>query len=314
MIDNLYYSFNAYLRHRFGCRVHRLSLDAGLSCPNIDGTCGRDGCVFCNNRAFNRSAGLAVPLASQIERAMDFARRRYGALKFIAYFQTFSSTYAPTEELRKIYDSIRGYPDIVGLAVSTRPDCVDNEKLDLLASYRPDYEVYLEYGVQSVHDRTLALVNRGHTFACAKSAIIAAVAKGLRVAAHVILGLPGESVDDMHATAVTLADLPLWGIKFHVLHVLRDTALATEYAAGQVHLLTEEEYVDVLIDCLERTPADRVILRLVSDADRDILIAPTWINAKSTVLDRIERRMRERATRQGLLTAGTTSLADGGKA
>jgi len=296
-----YYSYNQYLREKFGCRVHKLSLDAGFSCPNFDGSLSRTGCIFCNNRAFSpfsREPGLS--LEDQIIRSMSFSKKRFKAKKFIAYFQSFSSTYADPAELKKKYDVIRKFKDIVGLAISTRPDCIDKAKLDLIGGYAQDYRVYLEYGLQTMHDRTLQKINRNHSFVDFTRAVeMTAKRKNIHTSAHVIIGLPGEGEKEIKETASAVAGLPLWGIKFHCLHAVKDTVLADMYDRGEVSLLSEDEYIDLLIQFLEIIPEQWVILRLVSDADRDCLIAPQWVNQKQRILQKIEKELETRDTRQG---------------
>jgi radical SAM protein (TIGR01212 family) len=297
---NYYNSYNNYLRQAFGCRVHRLSLNAGFDCPNLDGTLSRDGCIFCDNKAFSHFAGKpGTPLKEQISSSMEHAKKRFKAEKFIAFFQAFSSTYAPADKLKETYSIIEGYPDIVGLAVSTRPDCLDAEKIAVLKSFAPKREVYLELGLQSIHDKTLQLINRNHSYGDFLKALDLAVSAGIKTAAHVIFGLPGEDKTAMLETARALAKLPLWGIKFHCLHVVKNTRLEKMYNSGKAKLLSETEYIDILIDFLELMPKDRVILRLVSDADKDLLVAPEWINEKQRLIAEIEKEMIKRKTYQG---------------
>jgi len=241
-----YYSFNTYLRQKFNTRVHRLSLNAGFTCPNRDGTLSEEGCVYCNERGFSRFAGKTLPLEEQIKKSMEFTKQRYRAEKFIAYFQNATNTYAPVDKLKETYDIIKGFPDIVALAVSTRPDCVDAARLDLIQSYTDNYEVWVEYGLQSVHDKTLRLINRKHTFKQAVEAINETAARNIKVGVHVILGLPGETESEMLETARAVASLPVSGVKFHVLHVLRDTPLEGMLRAKKIKLLDMKEYVDII--------------------------------------------------------------------
>ncbi len=302
MIKKHYYSFNQYLRKTFGARVHRLSLDAGFSCPNLDGTLSSRGCSFCNNKAFSRYANQKKPITQQIEESMYFARKRYKAKKFIAYFQSFTNTYADIKTLREKYNQIKGFEDIVGISVSTRPDCIDKEKLNLLSEFSKEYKVYLEYGLQSIHDKTLKRINRKHSFAAFKKAIkLTKNYKDIHPAAHIILGLPSETKEDMLETAKTLAKMPLWGLKIHCLHVVKDTTLAKQYKKGQIQLLNKDQYLDILIDFLQYIPKDFVILRLVSDANPSQLIAPKWINQKSKILQELDKRLDEENIQQGNL-------------
>ncbi|OPX30954.1 MAG: TIGR01212 family radical SAM protein [Candidatus Omnitrophica bacterium 4484_171] len=306
-MNSYYYSFSRYLKNRFGGRVHRLSLDGGFGCPNIDGTFSNKGCVFCNNRAFSYfSRHDNISLEKQIASSMSYNRRRFEAQKFIAYFQGFTSTYGDKELLSRQYNVIRKFDDIVGIAVSTRPDCIDEEKLGIIESFTDKYEVYIEYGLQSAHDKTLKAINRNHTFADFKKAVdMTHKKRNIHISAHIILGLPGESKEDMLDTAKTISAMPLWGIKFHCLHVLRDTTLDRMYNKGGVRLLSEDEYIDILISFLEVIPPDYVILRLVSDADKDLLVAPEWMSRKQMVLRKIENEFKMRKTCQGRLYEST---------
>ncbi len=294
-----YYSFSSYLRNKFNCRVHRLSLNAGFTCPNRDGTLSSEGCIYCNEKGFSRFAGQALPLEEQIESSIRFAGKRYGAQRFIAYFQNATNTYASVDKLRETYDVIKGFPAIAGLFISTRPDCIDDEKLDLIASYTGDYEVWVEYGLQTVHDRTLTLLNRKHNFAQTVDAINRTAAKNIKAGVHVILGLPGESAADMLETAGAIAALPVSGVKFHVLHVLKDTPLENMFKAGRIKLLDMAEYIDIICRFLEHLRDDQVVLRLVSDARSGFLAAPEWQKDKHKVIRAIEMRLEKLDTFQG---------------
>ncbi len=294
---NNYYSFSQYLKKRFGERVHRLSLDGGFGCPNIDGTLSYEGCIFCNNKAFSHFTGKRVSLEEQIALSQKYARKRFKAKKFIAYFQAFTSTYGSVEFLREKYSVIRKFDDIVGLAISTRPDCIDDGKLDLIESFTDRYEVYIEYGLESIHDRTLKLINRNHTFSDFERAVdITSKRPGINIAAHIILGLPGEGKDEMLKTARVISSMPIWGIKFHCLHVIKNTQLEKMYNEGRVKLLSEDEYIDILVDFIRIIPEDCVILRLVSSADRNFLIAPEWMSRKQKVLNKIESVFEKKKT------------------
>ncbi|MCF7887061.1 MAG: TIGR01212 family radical SAM protein [Candidatus Omnitrophica bacterium] len=296
-----YYSYNQYLRKAFGVRVHRLSLDAGFSCPNIDGTLSSQGCTFCNNKAFSRyTEDKRKPIKQQIEESIQFAKKRYKAKKFIAYFQGFTNTYADIQTLQKKYNQIKDFKDTVGISVSTRPDCINKEKLDLLDKFSKDYKVYIEYGLQSIHDKTLERINRKHNFKAFKDALkLTKQYKNIYPAAHIILGLPGETKEDMLQTAKTLAKMPLWGIKIHCLHVVKDTVLAKQYKKKQIQLLSKDQYLDILIDFLKLIPKNFVILRLVSDANPNQLIAPKWLNQKSKILQELNERLEKENIWQG---------------
>lgn len=295
-----YYSYNQYLRQTFGERVQRLSLDAGFSCPNLDGTLSSKGCSFCNNKAFSYYVSRPTSLANQIEKSILFARKRYKAKKFIAYFQSFTSTYADLETLRKRYAIIKKYPDIVGICLSTRPDFVDKEKLKLLNKFSVSYKVYIEYGLQTAHDKTLKKINRNHTFAAFENALSLTLGwKNIHPAAHIILGLPGETEAEMLATGKILAKMPLWGLKIHCLHVLRGTALFSQYKKKKVKLFSKKEYLKILIKFIRLIPKNLVILRLISDADPGQLIAPKWLNKKTQALQELDKLLQEKKICQG---------------
>jgi len=306
-MDEHFYSFNRYLRDKFGQRVHRISLDAGFSCPNTDGTISNQGCIFCNNKAFSYFSRLpSLSLEEQIIQAKNYARERFKVKKFIAYFQNNSNTHGDLDSLRKRYDVVRKFDDIVGIAISTRPDCIDEEKLCLIEDFAKDYEVYIEYGLQTIHDKTLKFINRGHTFADFQRAVeLTSERDNINIGVHVILGLPEETKSDILATARVLAKMPLWGVKFHVLHVVKDTLLADMHREANLKLLSLDEYADILVSFLELLPRGQVILRLVSDAHRDLLVVPSWVNDKERALKRIEGEFKKRQTDQGALHEST---------
>jgi len=299
-----YYSFNNYLREKFGEKVQRISLNAGFSCPNIDPATGKGGCVYCNELGFSRFAETSKTLEKQIESSIQVLKKK-NINKFIAYFQNATNTNALPEKLKKAYDVVMAYPEIVGLFISTRPDCVDEEKLDLIASYCNDYDVWIEYGVQTIHDRTLKVINRGHLFSDSVRAIEMTRKMGIKTAAHVILGLPGETKEMMIETARELTALRVDGIKLHILHVLRDTELEKNYRNNEVELLSKEAYVESVCDFIEVLSPECVMLRLVSDASPDILVAPEWINDKLSVINAINDKFEKRGTHQGSCYRGS---------
>jgi len=299
-----YFSFAEYLRRRFGCRVYRVPLHAGFTCPNRDGTVGAGGCIYCNNASFNpratAGAGSTLPsLREQLREGIVRARRRYRAQKFLAYFQPFTNTYAPVQVLKARYDLGIDHPDVVGMAIGTRPDCVPDEVLDLVQHYTGRLEVWIEYGLQSMHDRTLVRIHRGHGFDAFVDAVRRTRPRGIKVCAHVILGLPGETHKDMMQTARACSELGVDGVKIHHLHVLRDTPLADMYCAGEVHTLTADEYIPLVCDFLERLAPRITIQRLMGDAPGDLLVAPKWDMPKTAVLAAVTEELRRRGTRQG---------------
>jgi radical SAM protein (TIGR01212 family) len=301
-----YYAFSRFLRERFGTKVYRVTIDAGFTCPNVDGTVARGGCVYCDNRSFSPNRRLPrATVREQVRRGVAILQERYRADRFLAYFQAATNTYAPAGKLRRLYDEALDHPQIVGLAVGTRPDCVPDDVLDLLEGYARERYVCLELGLQSMHDRSLDWMNRGHHYDAFVDAVRRCQGRNLDLCAHVILGLPGESRADMLATADALAGLPVSAVKIHNLHVVRDTPLEAMYRAGAVTMLGRDEYVGLVCDFLERLPASMVIHRLSGDAPPDYLVAPLWCLDKPGLLHAIHAELERRDSRQGrLCTAG----------
>jgi radical SAM protein (TIGR01212 family) len=296
-----YRDYNTYLREIFRERVQKIPLDAGFDCPNRDGTLSSAGCVFCDRRGSGTGAMLdhGKTIEEQVVEGVRRGSVRYGARKFIAYFQSFTNTYGSVDRLKEVYDHALRHPEMVGLSVGTRPDCVSQEVLDLLASYREKVLVWIELGLQSAHDATLQRINRGHDVAAFERGVRMADRSGLNVCAHVILGLPGETPGMMRQTAHYVGRLPLGGIKIHLLYVLRDTPLAKWYEEGGIRCLERDEYVDLAVDFLERIPPSMVVQRLTGDPFGVDLVAPLWAKEKSETLNRIRKRLEERDTWQG---------------
>ncbi|MFB6260160.1 MAG: TIGR01212 family radical SAM protein, partial [Thiohalorhabdaceae bacterium] len=266
-----------HLRARFGERVHKLAIDAGFTCPNRDGRLGRGGCTFCNNASFSPNGRRPDPVADQLARGQGVMVRRTGARRFLAYFQAYTNTYADPEELRRLYDAALQRPEVVGLAVGTRPDCAPEAVLDLLAGYRErGHEVWLELGLQSAFDHTLARVNRGHGFSEYRAAVRAARARGLPVCTHLILGLPVECATHYRTSLERVLAEGVEGLKLHPLHVVRGTRLAHQWRRGRYQPLSQGEYVQAAADLIERTPPAVVYHRLTGTADPGVLLAPDW--------------------------------------
>ena len=300
MIERPYYPFSRFLRQRFGGKVYRVTVDAGFTCPNVDGTVAVGGCNYCDNRSFSPNRRLPRrTVREQVVAGVEIMRERYGAEQFLAYFQAATNTYAPVEKLKRLYDEALQHPDIVGLIVGTRPDCVPEPVLQLLESYASKVWVCLELGLQTIHDRSLDWMNRGHHFDAFVDAVARSKGRGMDLCAHVILGLPGESRADMLATADACAALRLDAIKIHNLHVVRDTPLEKLYYAGEVPMFEMPEYVSLVCDFLERLPGDMVIHRLNGDAPPDYLVAPLWCLDKPALLHAIDGEFSRRGTRQG---------------
>jgi radical SAM protein (TIGR01212 family) len=298
-----YYDFNTYLRSRFGCRVQKITIDAGMTCPNRDGLLATGGCIYCNAKGSGTGAfGQGRSITDQLVHGKRALSRRYKAKKFIAYFQSFSNTYAPVEHLKSLYAEALAVDDVVGLSIGTRPDCVSPPVLDLLESHASKYLVWVEYGLQSAHDRTLRFINRGHDVARFEAAVAATRNRNIKICAHVILGLPGESRQDMLATAERLGYLALDGVKLHVLYVIKGTPLENLYRQGRYRCLEQAEYADLICDFLERLPSKMVVQRLTSDPHPDELVAPKWTLQKSANRQFIHSVLEARDTWQGRLT------------
>jgi hypothetical protein len=295
-----YRLFSEHLKERFGTRVHKISVDAGFGCPNRGGTRNLPGCLFCDPGG-SGAVGIdrRLTVAEQLEHGKEVMTRKYRAGKFLAYFQPFSNTFAPPGQLRRIYDEALAVPDVVGLAVGTRPDCLDDDILELLTDYHRRTYFWLELGLQSCHDRTLAWLRRGHDYACFLRAYMAAKQQGLRVCVHLIIGLPGEDRADLLATVRELAALQVDGVKLHLLHVLDGTPLGDLYRQGEIRVLSQAEYVGLVVDVLERLPAATLIHRLTGDGPRDTLLAPLWSLNKWEVLNAIDAELARCGSVQG---------------
>ena len=295
-----YYDLKSYWINRFGCRVHKLPIDAGFTCPNRDGTVATGGCIYCDGRGSAlRQAGPLPSVGEQIRRGMTFYRQRGKAEKYIAYFQTFTNTYAPVETLRALYDEALAEEDVIGLSIGTRPDCLPDETLALIRSYAERHHVWLEFGLQSIHDRTLQTINRGHNAAAFREAVQRASGGPIRICVHIIVGLPGETREEILETAREIAGLPVQGIKIHSLLALKGTALGERYAKGEIALMTREAYVGTVCDILETLPPEMVIQRLTAEGYRDIFLGPAWAGNKLAVLNAIDREMERRDAWQG---------------
>jgi len=302
-----YYDLKSYWVNRFGCRVHKLPIDAGFTCPNRDGSVAAGGCVYCDGRGSAlRQAGPLPSVGDQIRRGKAFYRQRPKAEKFIAYFQTFTNTYAPVENLRALYDEALAEEDVIGLSIGTRPDCVPDETLALIRSYAEWSHVWLEFGLQSIHDRTLNQINRGHNAAAFLDAVRRASGGPILICVHIIVGLPGETHEEILETAKVIAALPVQGIKIHSFLALEGTVLGGRFKRGEVTLMTREEYVGTVCDILEILPPGMVIQRLTADGYREIFLGPAWAGNKLAVLNAIDRELEERDSWQGNRWGGTS--------
>jgi len=295
-----YRSVSSWLKELFGEPVRKITVDAGLGCPNRDGTLSRGGCIYCNPRGSGTgAAGQGVPPAEQVDRGIEFLSKRYGVRKFIAYFQSFTNTYGDPEQLSKLYREASKRPEIVGLAIGTRPDCVPDAVLEILADMKRERLVWVEYGLQSVHQKTLDLINRGHGPEAFFDAVRRTGRRGIPIVAHLILGLPGESLADMVASARAVADAGVHGVKLHPLYVIRGTALETMYQAGEYLPMTEEAAAEATLSVMEALPKETVIHRMTSDPHSEELVAPLWMLDRKGVRTRLNELMQKRDFRQG---------------
>uniref|UniRef100_UPI0040278480 TIGR01212 family radical SAM protein n=1 Tax=Candidatus Scatousia sp. TaxID=3085663 RepID=UPI0040278480 len=298
--DKRYNQYSAYLKNKFGVKVYKITLDAGFSCPNRDGLISTGGCIFCDDGgSFSQAHSNLLSIEQQIDEGIKTLSSRFKAQKFMSYFQAYSNTYKPVKELEKIYNSSLCRKDIVGLSIGTRPDCVDEEKLNLIAGYKDDYYTWVEYGLQSIHDKTLRKINRGHDFDCFLRAYEKTKEKGINVCVHVIFGL-WETHDEIMQTAQKLSELEVDGVKIHMLCALENTKLADMYYRGEIDFMSEDEYVQTVCDFLEYLPSHTTIHRLAGNGLKKNLIAPKWLGAKLDCLNKIDRELMKRNSFQGI--------------
>jgi len=295
-----YHALSYHLQRKFGRRVQKVSLDAGLTCPNVDGKVATGGCNFCDNRSFSPSRRIPRRrITDQLQVGIGKLKRRYRVDRFLAYFQPATNTYAPVEKLRALWEEALTHPEVVGLVIGTRPDCVPDEILDLIAEFAQRTYVSVEFGVQTVHDRTLDWMNRGHHHDATIDALTRSRGRGFEVCAHVILGFPQETLEEMLSTVVELVRLQVDAIKLHNLYVVHGTPLADDYEAGKVRLFTRDEFIDAIIRSLELLPPRCVVERVTGEAPPDYLIAPTWCLDKPALKTALEAEMDRRKSWQG---------------
>ena len=277
MPQQIYNDYGAWMRRQFPFRVQKISIDAGFSCPNRDGSISHGGCTFCDNRTFNPSyCQPSKSITEQITEGKEFFRHKYPDMKYLAYFQAFSNTYATLDTLQRRYEEALSAEDVVGIVIGTRPDCVSDEILNYLESLNQQTFMIVEYGIESVSDDTLRRVNRGHNFECSRRAIIETHNRGILTGAHIILGLPGESADDNVRQADIISALPIDILKLHQLQIIRGTQLAAEYERQPFNLYTADEYIDLCRRYIERLRPDMVLERFVSQSPKELLVAPKW--------------------------------------
>ena len=297
--DKRYNQFSQHLKNKFGAKVYKITIDAGFSCPNRDGTISNCGCIFCDDGgSFSQAHSNRLSVEEQVAVGAETIAKRFKAQKFMSYFQAFSNTYKSVDKLEKIYTASLNHPDIVGISIGTRPDCVDDDKLKLISGFVPDYYTWVEYGLQSVHDKTLKKINRGHDYKCFLNAYEKTKEYGINTCLHVILNL-FENYDEMMETAQTIAKLEPEGVKIHMLCALEGTKVADMYNRGELEFMSEDEYVKTVCDFLEYLPPKTTIHRLAGNGLRTELVAPRWIGKKLDCLNKIDREFLKRDTSQG---------------
>jgi radical SAM protein (TIGR01212 family) len=300
-----YFGYSYYLKQIFGHRVQRVSLDAGFTCPNVDGTVALGGCTFCDNRSFSPSRRLPrINIMDQLEDGMSRLKRRYKCNHFMAYFQPATNTYAPVDVLRPLFEQAITHPDVVALAIGTRQDCVPNDVLDLLEELGQKVPLTVEYGLQTIHDKSLEWMNRGHLYDSFEDAMERSVGRGFELCAHIMLGLPGETHADMMATAKAVADSDLDAVKIHNLYAVENTPMAAQVRSGEVVLMERDEYVSTLVDFLEVLPPSMVVERISGEAPGDFFIGPQWCLDKQGVLKAVKEEFERRDSWQGSKYAG----------
>lgn len=292
--DKRYNQFSAYLKNRYGAKVYKITIDAGFSCPNRDGHISTGGCIFCDEGgSFSQAHSNRLSVEEQVIVGAQTLATRFKAQKFMSYFQAYSNTYKPVNELEKIYSSSLKYKDVVGLSIGTRPDCIDEDKLKLISSYKDDYYTWIEYGLQTIHDKTLKKINRGHDFDTFLRAYEKTKEYGINVCVHVIFGM-WETHDEMMQTAQKLAELGVDGVKIHMLVALEGTKLANMYKNNEIDFMSEEDYINTVCDFLEYLPQSTTIHRLAGNGLKKELIAPRWIGKKLDCLNKIDREFLRR--------------------
>ncbi len=304
-MDVFYYNeFGTYLRGIFGCKVQKITIDAGFTCPNRDGKVGRGGCTYCNNQTFNPAyCHRHLPVREQMIEGISFFAHKYPTMRYLAYFQAYTNTYDSLDKLKEKYEEALEVDGCVGIVIGTRPDCMPEELLDYLQELSQRTFVLVEYGIESTDDATLLRINRGHDYACAADAVKRTAARGIPVGAHIILGLPGEDRDALMHQASILSQLPITTLKLHQLQLIRGTRMAKEYeeSPDDFSLFALDDYIETVIDYIERLRPDIVLERFASQSPKELLIAPDWGVKNHELVDKVKRRMRERSTYQGRL-------------
>ncbi|MCH8014910.1 MAG: TIGR01212 family radical SAM protein [Candidatus Dadabacteria bacterium] len=297
-----YNTYRPYIKEKLGYRVNKLSVDMGFTCPNRDGNLAIGGCVYCNNDSFVPPYARArFSMDQQITNGMNYLKKRFKAEKFIVYFQSYTNTYDSVEKLEEMYRNALKYEDVIGIAVGTRSDCIDEEKISMFEELAKDYYVSLEFGIESIYDKTLEFMNRGHDYQSVLDAIEMSKGRGFEIGAHIIVGMPTETKEEMLAMAGEVSSLGIDVFKVHNLHIVRNTPLARMYRKEPFSLFNFEEYIDFIIEFLERLSPDMVIERLFTDTPHQLLIAPDWGKSHLQILQAIEAELERKDTYQGRL-------------
>ncbi len=294
MTQHFYNDYSSWIRKQFPFRVQKISIDAGFSCPNRDGKISMGGCTFCDNRTFNPAyCNRKKSIKEQLQEGKEFFARKYPSMKYLAYFQAYSNTYADIGTLRDRYEEALQTEDVVGLVIGTRPDCLSEELLDYLEQLNRQTFLMVEYGVESANDETLRRINRGHNFACSQKAIEQTHERGILTGAHIILGLPGEDEEESLRQAPIISSLPIDVLKIHQMQIIKGTRLAQEYNQAPFHLYTIDEYIHLIIQYIKRLRKDIVLERFVSQSPEDLLIAPKWGLKNHEFTDLLNKRFQE---------------------
>lgn len=298
--DKPFHSLNYYLQNKFGTKVYKVSLNAGFTCPNRDGTLGTGGCIFCSSEGsgdFTPAPTLSI--TQQLQAGKTLLKKKCNAAKFIAYFQAFTNTYGPVPVLEKIYREALEEPSVVGLAIATRPDCINEDILSLISSLNEYKPIWVELGLQTIHPETALFIRRGYDLQCFESAVTLLNEYHIDPVVHIILGLPWETKEMMLETISYLSAQKIQGVKLQLLHILKNTDLAVFFEKNPFPLLSQEEYIQLIVDCIERMPKQTVIHRITGDAPRKLLVAPKWSTNKKVVLNEIHHEFKKRNTWQG---------------
>jgi radical SAM protein (TIGR01212 family) len=295
-----YYAYSTYIRRHYGQRVQKVTVDAGFTCPNRDGTVAKDGCIYCNNASFNPPYNDASKsIRQQVREGADFLKRRYGVRKFIVYFQPYSNTYASLDHLKNLYGQALEIENVIGLTIGTRPDCVDIEKIRFLEDLAQTHDITIEYGLESMNDETLQRINRGHDYRAYLDAMHMTANRNIQICTHIILGFPWENIEHWIQQAETLSSLPNDFLKIHHLHIVKDTVMAIQFKNNPFHVFSYHEFVNILISVIEKLSPEIILQRLAGEAAPRILIAPRWNMTYPEVLRGIESELERRNTWQG---------------